>query len=175
MSEEILDQEVETKDDEVVETPEVDTQEERFDSTVVQHRATSADASPINEETRTVKIAISSEEPYERYFGNEVLGHIIGNVRGSVEKGQSLSEPLKISEEFPPDTVQMISVGEETGNLDGMLNKVADFYDMSIGYTIKKLTTILEPLFLVIMGGMVGFIMASLLLPIFDMIKILRR
>lgn len=108
-------------------------------------------------------------------IGNEVLGRVIGNVRTSVEKGEKIAEPLKISEEFPPDAVQMISVGEETGNLDGMLNKIADFYDMSIGYTIKKLTTILEPLFLVIMGSMVGFIMASMLLPIFDMIKILRR
>ena len=66
-------------------------------------------------------------------------------------------------------------MGEETGNLDGMLNKIADFYDMSIGYTIKKLTTLLEPLFLIIMGSMVGFIMASMLLPIFDMIKVLRH
>lgn len=107
--------------------------------------------------------------------GNEVLGRVIGNARSAVEKGEKISEPLKISEEFPPDAVQMISVGEETGDLGGMLNKVADFYDISIGYVIKKLTTILEPLFLVIMGCMVGFIMASMLLPMFDMIKILRR
>ena len=56
-----------------------------------------------------------------------------------------------------------------------MLNKISDFYNMSLGYTIKKLTTIIEPLFLVIMGSMVGFIMASMLLPMFDMIKILRH
>ena len=108
-------------------------------------------------------------------IGNEVLGRVIGNVRGSVEKGEKIAEVLKVSEEFPADTVQMISVGEETGNLDGMLNKIADFYNMSIGYSIKKLTTVLEPLFLVIMGGMVGFIMASMLLPIFDMMKVLRH
>lgn len=131
---------------------------------------------------RTLATLIASGVPIlqslditKEVVGNEVLGRIIANVRTSVEKGQTLAEPLKISEEFPADTVQMISVGEETGNLDGMLNKIADFYNMSIGYTIKKLTTIMEPLFLVIMGGMVGFIMASMLLPIFDMIKILRR
>ncbi len=106
---------------------------------------------------------------------NEVLGRVVENVRTSVERGQSLSEPLKISEEFPPDTVQMISVGEETGDLGGMLNKISDFYDMSLGYTIKKLTTVIEPLLLVVMGCMVGFIMASMLLPMFDMIKILRH
>jgi len=108
-------------------------------------------------------------------LGNEVLGRVIGNVRTSVEKGEGIAESLRISEEFPPDTVQMISVGEETGNIDGMLNKIADFYNVSLGYTIKKLTTVLEPVFLVIMGGMVGFIMASMLLPIFDMMKTLRH
>lgn len=107
-------------------------------------------------------------------LGNEVLGQVILNVRKAVEKGERISEPLKISGEFPADTVQMISVGEETGNLDMMLDKIADFYDMSVGYTIKKLTTLLEPLFLLVMGSLVGFIMASMLLPIFDMIKILK-
>jgi len=107
--------------------------------------------------------------------GNEVLGRVIDDVHSAVEKGEKLAEPLRVSEEFPPDTVQMISVGEETGNLDGMLNKIADFYDMAVGHTIKKLTTILEPVFLVVMGAMVGFVMASMLLPMFDMIKVLRR
>lgn len=107
--------------------------------------------------------------------GNEVLGRAIANTRSAVERGEKIAEPLRISEEFPPDTVQMILVGEESGNLDGMLNKISDFYDMSLSYTIKKLTTILEPLFLVIMGCMVGFIMASMLLPMFDMIKVLRH
>ncbi len=118
---------------------------------------------------------LQSLDIVKEVIGNEVLGRVVGNVRTSVERGQSLSEPLKISEEFPPDTVQMISVGEETGNLEGMLNKISDFYDMSLGYSIKKLTTVIEPLLLVVMGCMVGFIMASMLLPIFDMIKILRH
>lgn len=108
-------------------------------------------------------------------LGNEVLSRVIANVRASVEKGEGIAESLKISGEFPQDTVQMISVGEETGNLEGMLNKISDFYNMSLGYTIKKLTTVLEPLFLVVMGSMVGFIMASMLLPMFDMMKVLRH
>ncbi len=132
--------------------------------------------------SRTLATLVTSGVPIlqsldivKEVIGNEVLARVVGNVRNSVERGQSLSEPLKISEEFLPDTVQMISVGEETGNLDGMLNKISDFYDMSLGYTIKKLTTVLEPLLLVIMGCMVGFIMTSMLLPMFDMIKILRH
>ena len=107
-------------------------------------------------------------------IGNKVLAGVIENVRSSVEKGESISESLKISEEFPSDAVQMITVGEESGSLADMLNKIADFYDTYIGYSVKKLTTIIEPLFLVVIGGIVGVIMASLLLPMFDMIKLLR-
>jgi len=107
--------------------------------------------------------------------GNEVLKRVVGTLRTAVEKGEKIAEALKISGEFPADTVQMISVGEETGNLDGMLDKIAGFYNMSLGYTIKKLTTIMEPLFLLIMGGLVGFIMISMLLPMFDMIKVLKQ
>lgn len=108
-------------------------------------------------------------------IGNEVLARVIGNARTAVEKGERISEPLRISGEFPPDTVQMILVGEETGGLPEMLDKISDFYDMSLGYTIKKLTTVLEPIFLLIMGCLVGFIMASMLLPMFDMMKMLRH
>jgi len=107
-------------------------------------------------------------------IGNEVLARVISNTRTAVEKGEKMSEVIKISGEFPPDIVQMISVGEESGNLDEMLDKIAEFYDMMIGYVIKKLTTALEPIFLVIMGALVGFIMISVLLPMFDMIKILK-
>lgn len=108
-------------------------------------------------------------------IGNAVISEAILKVRQSVEQGQKISEPLKISGEFPADTIEMIAVGEETGNLDEMLNKIADFYDMAVGYTIKKLTTIIEPLFLAVMGSIVAFIMASMLIPIFDMVKILRH
>ncbi len=106
---------------------------------------------------------------------NMVLAGTITNIRGYVEKGERMSEPMRISEEFPPDIVQMVSVGEETGNMDGMLNKTADYYDMSVNYAVKKLTTVIEPLFLVILGTMVGFIMASMLMPIFDMVKTLKH
>lgn len=108
-------------------------------------------------------------------IGNKVLSHILRNVRNSVEKGEKISEALKVSEEFPQDVIQMLSVGEETGELDGMLNKISNFYDMTLEYSIKRFVTFLEPLLLVVMGGMVGFIMASMLLPMFDMIKVLRH
>jgi type IV pilus assembly protein PilC len=131
---------------------------------------------------RTLATLVESGVPILQSLGivqdvisNEVLSHIIRNVRSSVEKGEKISESLKISGEFPQDVTQMIAVGEETGNLSGMLNKISDFYDLTLGYSIKKLVTVLEPLLLVIMAGMIGFIMASMLLPMFDMIKVLRH
>lgn len=132
--------------------------------------------------TRTLSTLLGSGVPIlaalditKEVVGNVILENVIVNTRKYVEKGEKLAEPLKISGEFPPDVVQMIFVGEESGALDEMLNKIADFYDMTVGYAIKKLTTIIEPLFLMVMGVMVGVIMASMLLPIFDMVKTLRH
>lgn len=118
---------------------------------------------------------LESLEIVKEVVGNEVVARVIENTRGCVERGEGIAESLKISEEFPPDTIQMISVGENAGNLAQMLNKISDFYDTYIGYAVKKLTTIIEPLFLIVMGSIVGFIMASLLLPTFDMVKVLRH
>jgi type IV pilus assembly protein PilC len=106
---------------------------------------------------------------------NQVLGRVIRQMRQSVEKGERLAESLKVSEEFPPDTVQMISVGEESGNLVGMLNKISNFYDRATGYSIKKMVASLEPILLLVMGAIVAFTMASMLLPMFNMVKILKR
>jgi type IV pilus assembly protein PilC len=106
---------------------------------------------------------------------NQVLGRVIKQIRQSVEKGEGLAESLKVSEEFPPDTVQMISVGEESGNLERMLNKISDFYDRATGYSIKKMVASLEPILLLGMGAVVAFTMASMLLPMFNMVKLLRR
>jgi PAS domain-containing protein len=105
--------------------------------------------------------AIMTLEPYGRFLGgNRAAIQLFG---------------CKDEKEFTADVVQMVAVGEETGNIDGMLNKIADFYDMTVNYAVKKLTTIIEPVFLVIMGIIVGTIMASMLLPIFDMVKTMRR
>ncbi|MFH1615951.1 MAG: type II secretion system F family protein [Planctomycetota bacterium] len=106
---------------------------------------------------------------------NQVLSRVIKQMRQSVEKGERLAESLKVSQEFPPDTVQMIAVGEETGNLEKMLHKISDFYDRATGYSIKKLVTSLEPILLVAMGVIVAFTMASMLLPMFNMVKLLKR
>ena len=107
--------------------------------------------------------------------GNEVIARVIKSTRDGVEEGEAIAESLKISGEFPADMIQMVAVGEETGNLEGLLNKISDFYDMAVDYSIRKLTALLEPVFLLIIGCIVAFIMASMLLPIFDMMKALQH
>lgn len=131
---------------------------------------------------RTLSALISSGvsmlealQTVERTVDNAVLSKVIRKVYEAVSKGESLSKPLKDSREFPPMPIQMIAVGEETGNLDGMLNKVADFYELLTDYAVRKLSSLLEPIFLIIIGGMVAFIYASILLPIFRMVGTLRH
>ncbi|MDP8212754.1 MAG: type II secretion system F family protein [Candidatus Zapsychrus exili] len=107
--------------------------------------------------------------------GNEVFAKAIYNAKKSVERGERLDQPLRASGEFPADVIQMITAGEETGKLSHMLNKIADFYDMSLRYAIRKLTVLIEPVFIVIMGAVVGVIMAAMILPLFDMVKTISR
>lgn len=113
-------------------------------------------------------------EIVEKVVGNEIIARVIKRVRDGVTEGSKIAEPLRISEEFPPDTIQMIAVGEESGSLDKMLTKIADFYDTSVSYSVKKLTTLIEPVFLIIVGSCVGFLLASVFLPMFDMMKVIK-
>lgn len=108
-------------------------------------------------------------------IGNNVYKHIILRVRQSVQEGEKISHQLKGSNCFPNDVVSMIATGEETGKLAPMLYKVADFYELVVGNTIKKLTLLIEPFFIVLMGLLAGFIMASMLLPLFDMVKTIQQ
>jgi type IV pilus assembly protein PilC len=106
---------------------------------------------------------------------NQVIGDVILKARESVEEGERIEKELRKSGEFPPDMVQMIAVGEETGKLGPMLTKIAGFYDNAVKYSLKKLIALIEPAFIIILGVLVGFIMASMLLPMFDMIKTINR
>lgn len=117
---------------------------------------------------------LQSLEIVEKVVGNEIISRVIKRVRDGVTEGSKIAEPLRISEEFPPDTIQMIAVGEESGSLDLMLTKIADFYDTSVNYSVKKLTTLIEPLFLILVGSAVGFLLASVFLPMFEMMKVIK-
>jgi type IV pilus assembly protein PilC len=100
--------------------------------------------------------------------GNRVIEMAMDDVRESVKRGGSLTAPMtQVPEAFPVMVTQMIGVGEETGALETMLSKVADFYEEQVEAAVKALTSILEPLMIVIVGGIVGFIVIAMYLPMF--------
>jgi type IV pilus assembly protein PilC len=106
--------------------------------------------------------------------GNEVIGRAALDVKDSVRSGESMSSPLGKHEVFPPMVVQMIAVGEDTGALDNMLDKVGDFYDQEVEATTESLTALIEPLMIAGLGGLVGGMVIALYLPMFkiyDLIK----
>lgn len=101
--------------------------------------------------------------------GNKVVEETIYKVRSSISEGRTLAEPLSESKIFPAMVVQMISVGETTGALDQMLNKIADFYDEEVETAVEALTSMIEPFMIVFLGGTVGSIIIAMYLPIFKM------
>src|ERR687885_339582 len=103
-----------------------------------------------------------------RTAGNRVVEHAMEQVRESVKGGGSIAQPMKAEPgAFPTMVIQMVAVGEETGALETMLSKVADFYEDEVAAALKALTSILEPLMIVIVGGIVGFIVISMYMPMF--------
>lgn len=111
----------------------------------------------------------------ERTIGNTVVQRIIENIRSAITQGRPLAEPLKASGIFPATVVQMVALGEKSGQLDQMLIEVAGFYDREVEFTIKNITTALEPLLLLAMGVSVAFIALAVLLPIFNLVKVFRH
>lgn len=109
-----------------------------------------------------------------RTVKNKVINRAITNIYSAVTEGQPLADPFKASGVFPATVVQMVSLGEKSGNLDKMLFEVAEFYEHEVDYAVKNLTTALEPMLLLAMGLMVAFIALSVLLPIFNLIKVFK-
>src|SRR4051794_38260482 len=99
--------------------------------------------------------------------GNSVIEKAMADVIESVKSGGSIADPLKEAPIFPAMVAQMIAVGEETGNLDAMLSKVADFYEDEVAAAVKALTSILEPVMIILVGGIVGFIVIAMYMPMF--------
>jgi type IV pilus assembly protein PilC len=126
--------------------------------------------------TRTLGTMIGSGVPIldalevvAKTAGNVILEEVIYDVRGSIAEGQTIAEPLSEADVFPSMVVQMISVGEATGALDTMLEKIADFYDDEVDAAVDALTSMLEPLLMVFLGGSIGGLVVAMYLPIFSM------
>jgi type IV pilus assembly protein PilC len=106
--------------------------------------------------------------------GNVVIEDAMVEVQQSVKEGQSITAPLQKVPVFPAMVTQMISVGEETGSLDAMLGKIADFYEDEVNAAVKSLTSILEPILMLFVGALVGTVVISMYLPIFNMMNIVK-
>jgi type IV pilus assembly protein PilC len=105
--------------------------------------------------------------------GNVVLGRAVRDVQSSVRNGESLTAPLSQHPVFPPMVVQMMAVGEDTGALDSMLAKIAQFYDQEVEATTESLTALIEPLMIAFMGGIVGTMIVALYMPIFKIFTLI--
>jgi type IV pilus assembly protein PilC len=117
---------------------------------------------------------LSALEITARTAGNVVITNAVLGARRSIREGETVAQPLKMSGVFPPMVTQMVSVGEETGSLDSMLNKVADFYDSEVDTSVDALTSIIEPLMIVGMGLLVGGMVVAMYLPMFKMITLIQ-
>ena len=116
---------------------------------------------------------LQSLEITQETVGNAVVANALKDVHNSVREGESLARPLERHSVFPPMVVQMLAVGEETGAIDTMLDKVADFYDSEVESTVEALTSLIEPLLIAVLGGVVGGILISLYLPMFRIINLI--
>ncbi|MFO1443102.1 type II secretion system F family protein [Bacillus sp. Bva_UNVM-123] len=125
--------------------------------------------------TRTLSSLFSSSVPIlqamsivEKVVENEVIATVIRDSRNALEKGQSLTGPMKSHWAFPPMVTQMITIGEETGSLDSMLGKVADFYEKEVEYSTDRIKSLIEPLMIVMLAVIVGTIVISIMVPMFE-------
>jgi type IV pilus assembly protein PilC len=134
--------------------------------------------SAVSRFTRTLGTLISSGvsildglEITAKTSGNRVIQDAIMESRASIAGGESISAPLQKSQVFPPMVISMISVGEQTGGLDEMLSKIADFYDDEVDAAVSGLLSLLEPIMIVFLGVVVGGMIVAMYLPIFDMVN----
>ncbi|KAA9023137.1 type II secretion system F family protein [Niallia endozanthoxylica] len=125
--------------------------------------------------TRTLSSLFTSSVPIlqamsivENVVENEVISRVVRQSRDSLERGQSLAEPMKKHWAFPPLVSQMIAIGEETGSLDSMLGKVADFYEQEVENSTDRLKSLIEPLMIVLLAGLVGTIVTAIMVPMFE-------
>lgn len=125
--------------------------------------------------TRTLSSLFSSSVPIlqalsivEKVIENEVIAKVVKEARDALERGQSLTEPMKNHWAFPPLVTQMIAIGEQTGALDAMLSKVADFYEAEVDVGTDRLKSLIEPLMIVLLAGIVGTIVTSIIVPMYD-------
>ncbi|MFA4991186.1 MAG: type II secretion system F family protein [Candidatus Omnitrophota bacterium] len=130
--------------------------------------------------TRTLGTLLTSGVPIlaalqtvKDIIGNEFIGRAVMQLRDSIKEGEGVSGPMEASKAFPPLVTKMISIGEETGELDKMLIQIADNFEEEVDVAVSGLTSLLEPLLIVFMGLVVGFIVISMFMPLFSLAKLI--
>ncbi len=118
---------------------------------------------------------VQALEDAARVAGNHVISSALHFAITRVTEGDKLAQPLEASGQFPAIVIQMVAAGEESGDLGGMMNKVADFYDRDIEYAVKRLTTLMEPLLTIFLGVIVGFVAIAMYMPIFNLTALLKQ
>ena len=131
--------------------------------------------------SRTLATLVSSGVPILQSIeitgktsGNTVIEYAMEDVKEQIKAGESIARPLEKVKVFPPMVTQMIAIGEETGALDVMLHKIADFYEDEVDTAVKSLTSIIEPIMMIFIGGIVGLVVVSMYLPIFNLFKLVQ-
>ena len=107
--------------------------------------------------------------------GNAVIEEAVIRTRTSIQSGESITRPLVESGVFPPMVTRMIDVGERTGALESMLTKIADFYEDQVTTMVNGLTSLIEPLLIVFLGVVIGFIVIAMFMPMFKMIEVISK
>src|SRR5680860_763489 len=131
--------------------------------------------------SRTLATLVSSGVPILQAIeitgktsGNTVIEYAMKDVQENIKSGDSIARPLEKVSVFPPMVTQMIAIGEETGALDTMLHKISDFYEDEVDASVKSLTSIIEPIMMIFVGGVVGLVVVSMYLPIFNLFQLVQ-
>ena len=103
---------------------------------------------------------------------NMVIRRALQSMISAISEGKTITEPMKATGVFPPMVIQMVAVGEESGGMDQMLSKIADFYDEEVNAAVETLTSVMEPLIIVILAVIMGGALIAMYMPMFDMIKV---
>ncbi|MGE5598715.1 MAG: type II secretion system F family protein [Bacteroidota bacterium] len=116
---------------------------------------------------------VPAMEIVERAVGNAVISKALGEARISISQGQGMAKPLQQTGAFPPMLSEMVAIGEETGALEKVLAQMADFYDSEVETAVENLTSMIEPMVMILLGGIVGFIVVAIFIPMLDMANVM--
>ncbi len=124
--------------------------------------------------TRSGLSILQTLEIVSQTVGNTVISRVVDNIRDNARQGRGIVQPMQVSRIFPPIVIQMVAIGEQTGKMEEMLMKVSDYYDQEVEYSIRNLSTSLEPLMLAVIGGVVLFLALAIFMPWWNLINVFK-